>query len=171
MRRASFTSQTATNWTSFCSRKQPRSYVPRLPMPMPPTTIRSLGATAPSRPKAELGMIIGASTAAEPADTADFKNCRREAGTTCFDMERLLRCGPLLRPAFSEMPGVCRRGGGMLAALGEHVLIPTMTSMLAQSCKHATQLRWKGRSPASRKMPGFDSTTTGTPRSPCGTRG
>ena len=31
---------------------------------MPPTVIRSLGATAPSRPSAELGIIVGAITAA-----------------------------------------------------------------------------------------------------------
>jgi hypothetical protein len=35
--------------------QQPRSYVPRLPMPISPTTIRSLGATAPFNPKAETG--------------------------------------------------------------------------------------------------------------------
>ena len=46
-------------------------------MPMPPITIRSLGATAPSRPKAELGMIVGATTAAPAADKAVFKNRRR----------------------------------------------------------------------------------------------
>src|SRR5438046_871257 len=64
MRRCSLTSQTAANCTSFCSRKQPRSYVPRFPMPIPPTMTRSLGATVPSRPSAELGMIVGAAIAA-----------------------------------------------------------------------------------------------------------
>src|SRR5690242_16613931 len=45
-------------------------------MPIPPTVILSLGATAPSLPSAELGMIVGAITAA-PAESADFNNCRR----------------------------------------------------------------------------------------------
>jgi hypothetical protein len=42
-------------------------------MPMPPITIRSLGATVPPSPKAEAGMMVGAMTAA-PAETAVFKN-------------------------------------------------------------------------------------------------
>src|SRR5262245_31959277 len=44
---------------------------------MPPTTIRSLGATAPSRPMAELGMIAGAMKVAADADSVVFKNPRR----------------------------------------------------------------------------------------------
>src|SRR5262245_46852512 len=85
-------SHTATNCTSLCSRKQPRSYVPRLPMPIPPTTIRSLGATAPSRPNAELGMIVGA-IAAAPAESAVCKN------------RRLLNC-----PAFFAMTVLLTEG-------------------------------------------------------------
>ncbi len=54
-------------------------------MPMPPSTIRSLGATAPSRPKAELGMICGAITAA-PADSAVFENRRRSRRVRFLDM-------------------------------------------------------------------------------------
>ena len=50
------TSQMATNCTSGSGRKQPRSYVPRLPIPIPPITMRSLGATVPSRPNAAAGM-------------------------------------------------------------------------------------------------------------------
>jgi hypothetical protein len=42
---------------------------PRPPIPMPPITIRSLGATAPSRPKADAGTRTGM-TIAPPAATA-----------------------------------------------------------------------------------------------------
>jgi hypothetical protein len=42
-------------------------------MPMPPTTMRLLGATLPSKPNAEEGMIVGM-----PKATAEvFKKCRR----------------------------------------------------------------------------------------------
>ena len=44
-------SQMATNCTSCSGSIQLRSSEPRLPMPMPPSTIRSLGGTAPFRPK------------------------------------------------------------------------------------------------------------------------
>jgi hypothetical protein len=45
-------------------------------MPMPPSVTRSLGGTEPSSPKAELGMIVGAATAAAPAESAVFRNRR-----------------------------------------------------------------------------------------------
>src|SRR4051812_42900609 len=54
-------------------------------MPMPPSTIRSLGATAPSRPRAELGMMVGAITAAPAAESAVFKNRRRGTCTASLD--------------------------------------------------------------------------------------
>ena len=40
-------------------------------------TIRSLGATKPSSPSAELGMMVGAMIAAPAVETAAFKNRRR----------------------------------------------------------------------------------------------
>ena len=53
--------------------------MPRLPMPMPPSVIRSLGATCPSRPNAELGMGIAPNAdAAKPAPTEVRKNPRRD---------------------------------------------------------------------------------------------
>src|SRR3954468_10293956 len=51
-------------------------------MPIPPTTTRSLGATAPSRPRAELGMIVGAMAAAPAAPSAVAKNLRRGSFVT-----------------------------------------------------------------------------------------
>ena len=122
-RRAAFTSHTATNCTSFCSRKQPRSYVPRLPMPMPPTTIRSLGGTAPSRPKAELGMIVGATAAAAPAESAVFKNPRR--WTRCFallDMAALLNLLGSFHPAQIPPGGVVNRK--MVTSPSVHSITP-----------------------------------------------
>jgi hypothetical protein len=55
-------------------------------MPMPATITRSLGGTAPSRPKTELGINIGA-TAAAPAV---LMNCRRARCFDGFDMIALL---------------------------------------------------------------------------------
>ena len=46
------------------------------PMPMAPSTIRSLGATAPPRPSAEAGTIVGAS-AAKPVAAAVWRHARR----------------------------------------------------------------------------------------------
>jgi hypothetical protein len=43
-------------------------------MPIPAMTIRSLGATKPSRPRAELGMNVGAMIADA---AAVFRNCLR----------------------------------------------------------------------------------------------
>src|SRR5574340_1474289 len=49
--------------------------IPRLPMPIPPNTILSLGGTAPARwPRTELGTIMGAAASAPARAT----NCRRE---------------------------------------------------------------------------------------------
>src|SRR5271165_2362656 len=75
-RRTLRTSQMATNWTSFSGNIQPRSNSPREPMPMAPSTIRSLGATAPPRPSADAGTMVGASTAA-PAAVAVCRHSRR----------------------------------------------------------------------------------------------
>src|SRR5262245_23898058 len=55
-------------------------------MPMPPTMTRSLGATVPSRPSAELGMIVGAAIAALAAESAVFKIRRRSNRVTFFDI-------------------------------------------------------------------------------------
>ena len=63
--------------------------MPRLPMPMPPSTIRSLGGAALSLPNAAPGMNYGiVSTALAPA--AVFKNRRRVRADVLFDMVRLL---------------------------------------------------------------------------------
>jgi hypothetical protein len=59
-------------------------------MPIPPTTILSLGATAPSRPRAELGMIVGAITAAPAAPSAVLKNRRRGSFVTFARIAALL---------------------------------------------------------------------------------
>ena len=88
-RRAAFTSQTAAKRTSGCCRKHPRSYPPRLPMPMPPTTICSLGGGAPSFPSAEAGMNCGRATRAL-APAAVLRNRRRENLAVVSDMVGLL---------------------------------------------------------------------------------
>jgi len=61
-------------------------------MPIPPSVIRSLGATLPSRPKAELGMgMLAKADAAKPAPTDVRRNRRRDKRST-----RLLT----MRPTF-----------------------------------------------------------------------
>src|SRR5436305_9001298 len=66
-------------------------------MPIPPTMIRSLGATAPSRPNTELGMIVGAAITALAAESVVVKNCRLEDRVTFVDIALLLLgcCGAL----------------------------------------------------------------------------
>jgi hypothetical protein len=54
----------ATNCTSGWPVIHRRSCMPRPRMPMPPMMIFSLGGTAPLRPKADEGTIVGAATAA-----------------------------------------------------------------------------------------------------------
>src|SRR5208282_1449117 len=58
-------------------------------MPMPPTTICSLGGTEPFFPSAEAGMKCG-STSTLPAWAAILKNRRRESLAVEFDMVGLL---------------------------------------------------------------------------------
>src|ERR1035437_7219131 len=73
-RRSLRTPATATNRASWELRMAVTEAVPRLPMPMPPKAILSLGATAPKRwPSTWLGTIIGAT-----ASAAALANCRRE---------------------------------------------------------------------------------------------
>ena len=72
-------SQMATNCTSFSGSIQFRSPVPRLPTPMPPRMMRSLGGTAPLRPSAEAGMRQGAAIAPVAA-AARFRKPRRVSG-------------------------------------------------------------------------------------------
>jgi hypothetical protein len=54
-----------------------RTYPPRFLIPMPPRTIRSLGATTPPRPKTLLGMTAGAKTAELAAPAVFLRNRRR----------------------------------------------------------------------------------------------
>ena len=105
---------TTVDLSTDCSRKQPRSYVPRFPMPMPPMTTRSLGATAPSRPRAELGIIIGAITAAPAAVAAVCRNRRRGTCLADFDMPELLIVG------IAESSGRTPCGGAMSPERHQH---------------------------------------------------
>src|SRR5689334_8827632 len=57
----------ATHWTSGSCSIDVRSYVQRGPMPMTPRVIFSLGATAPSRPRARAGTIVATAAAAAAA--------------------------------------------------------------------------------------------------------
>jgi hypothetical protein len=47
-------------------------------MPMPPSVMRSLGATWPSRPSAELGTMENPAAAAKPAPAERLRKARRE---------------------------------------------------------------------------------------------
>src|SRR5262249_35471174 len=58
------------------SRKHPSTYQPRLPIPMAPRTIRSLGATPPSLPSTDPGTICGRARRA-PVLSAVLKKLRR----------------------------------------------------------------------------------------------
>src|SRR4051812_20978759 len=80
-------------------------------MPIPPTTIRSLGATAPSFPKAELGMIVGVIAATPAAAAAVLRNRRRGTCTACFDMVTLL-----VRVGVAGAWNSGRRWGGPITA-------------------------------------------------------
>src|ERR1035437_8050715 len=101
-------SQIATNCTSRSGSIHRKSSEPRLPTPMPPSTMRSLGGTAPFRPNAEAGMMQGTATALV-ASAARLRNCRRvkgampgaevvvqivptSGGAFCCDMGRAYHC-------------------------------------------------------------------------------
>ena len=102
-RRTFRTSQMATNWTSFSGSIQPRSNSPRAPIPMAPSTIRSLGATAPPRPSADAGTMVGASTAA-PAAAAVCRHSLRVIRVV--DVVFLVDLVPLIASPPLRIPGV-----------------------------------------------------------------
>src|SRR3989304_3037940 len=70
------TSQMAAHCKSGSRRKQPSTYRPRFPIPMAPSTIRSLAATLPCLPMAVPGITCGAARQT-PACTAVLRNRRR----------------------------------------------------------------------------------------------
>ena len=75
-RRSLLISQMATNWTSGSPIIHVKSEPPRLWIPIPPITIRLLGATAPPLPNAEAGMMVGMANTVLAA-ALRFRNCRR----------------------------------------------------------------------------------------------
>ena len=82
-------SQTATYWTSFLFRKSLWSPLPILPIPIPPITIRLLGAGLSLFPKADDGIIEGNPSAAVAAPDED-KNFRRVVFITTIYINPIL---------------------------------------------------------------------------------
>src|SRR5271166_161782 len=127
-RRTFRTSQMATNWTSFSGSIQPRSHSPRAPVPMAPSTIRSLGATAPPRPSADAGTMVGASTAA-PAAAAVCRHSLRVIRVV--DVVFLVDLVPLIASPPLRIPEESHNDLLAKAPLGDHGLaIPSGLSLL-----------------------------------------